>query len=106
LKKSIAEKTPKTDTADIALSRCIPKYGIVLGWIIYNHHRGTEFTENIFLFTHREVPMSEKQSVLFLQSLYREAVDCNVFAGTSRQIHSLKKLRVPCASVVKQHKKT
>jgi hypothetical protein len=25
--------------------------------------------------------MGEKQSVLFLQSLYREAVDCNVFAG-------------------------
>jgi hypothetical protein len=50
--------------------------------------------------------MGEKQSVLFLSSLYREAVDCNVFAGISRQIHSLKKLRVLCASVVKQYKNT
>ena len=40
--------------------------GKTVGWIIYNHHRDTEFTENIFLFTHREVPMGEKQSVLFL----------------------------------------
>jgi len=38
------------------LSTSIRKYDIVLCWLIFNHHRGTEITESLFLFTHRETP--------------------------------------------------